>query len=57
MYRTLAKNRPFSSASKTPWRSSRAVFLIDYVTWHARLAGSTRPLGAERPASAVVKAA
>jgi hypothetical protein len=55
MDRRLATNRPAGPARNTPRRASRAVFLIDYVTWYARLAGSTRPVSAERSAANVVE--
>jgi hypothetical protein len=44
MDRRLATSRPAGSARNTRRQTSRAVYLIDYVTWYARLAGSTRPI-------------
>jgi hypothetical protein len=51
MNHTLATRRSAGLASGTPRKTSRAVFLIDYLTWHARLTGSTRPLSADQPSS------
>jgi hypothetical protein len=49
MYRTLAQRRSTGSASSNQRWTPRAVYLIDYLTWHARLTGSTRPLSAGQP--------